>query len=106
MNQQESREVSLATLDLVIFEFLKVIEQEADRARGKRNLKRVKVLQSLRERFPRLLREFDVELKTGDDFSLRDLDEAYFFNFEWTRVWRFNDMDKNAKASFEDYPNR
>lgn len=75
--RQESGEVSLATLDLVIFEFLKVIEQEVDKARGKGNLKRVKVLQSLRERFPRLLREFQIELKTGDDFSIRDLDEVY-----------------------------
>ena len=75
--QQESGEVSLVTLDLVIFEFLKVIEQEIDRARGKGNLRRMKVLQSLRERFPRLLHEFDIEIKTGDDFSLGDLDEAY-----------------------------
>ena len=35
--RQESGEVSLATLDLVIFEFLKVIEQEVDKARGKGN---------------------------------------------------------------------
>lgn len=75
--RQEGREVSLVTLDLMIFEFLKVIEQEIDGAKGKGNLRRVKILQSLSERFPKLLDEFAIEIKTGTDLTLEDITETY-----------------------------
>lgn len=75
--RQEGREVSLVTLDLMIFEFLKVIEQEIDGAKGKGNLRRVKILQILSERFPKLLDEFAIEIKTGTDLTLEDITETY-----------------------------
>ena len=72
INEQQS----LATLDIIVFEFLKVIEQEIDIARWKGNSRREKVLQSLRERFPTLIHELGIEIESAS-FSLADVDETY-----------------------------
>lgn len=74
--ESQASSASFVTLDLMIFEFLKVVEEEIAMARGKNNLRRLKVLQSLRERFTRLLDDLGIVVKVGEDFALADIEQA------------------------------
>lgn len=77
LQKQVGEERKLVTLDLVVFEFLKVIEEEMNKANGKGNQGRVRVLQSVRDHFSSILQELDIEIKTGDDFTVENVEEAY-----------------------------
>ncbi len=66
----------LATMDLVVFEFIKVIMDEINRAESSRRSQRLKVLNGLKARFPGLLRSLEVNL-LAPGFTLEDLDWLY-----------------------------
>jgi len=66
----------LVTLDLVVFEFTKVMEEEIDEAKGARRTTRVQLLQHLKERFPKLLKDLEIDLESPA-FGLDDLSELY-----------------------------
>ena len=66
----------LSTPDLVVFEFAKVVREEMSRADSSGNSRRVRILLSLEERFPRLLRTLEVDLFSSE-FSIDDVDSLY-----------------------------
>ena len=66
----------LSTLDLVVFEFTKVMEEEIDEAKGAGKTARVELLQHLEERFPNLLKDLEIDPKSPA-FTLDDLSELY-----------------------------
>lgn len=66
----------LATVDFVVFEFVKVIESELNRARAAGDSRRETLLLNLRSRFPSLLRDLDVKVQSPD-FTSSDVEETY-----------------------------
>ena len=67
---------SLSAPDLVVFEFVKAIREEADKARGSGNLGRARVMSTLEDRFPSLIRSLDIQLWTSE-FTEDDVEELY-----------------------------
>jgi len=66
----------LIALDLIIFEFVKVVDREINLAKQAAKLSRVKTLTRLRDQFPALLQELEIEL-ISPEFSIRDLKKLY-----------------------------
>lgn len=66
----------LSTIDLVVFEFTKVMEDEIDEARAAGKSTRVQMLQHIKDRFPRLLKDLEIELESPT-FTFEDLAELY-----------------------------
>ena len=67
---------TLSTPDLVVFEFAKVVAEEISRAKGSGNDRRTKLMLGLQQRFPKLLRELEVEVWSSG-FSIDDVDRLY-----------------------------
>ncbi|MBI2937174.1 MAG: hypothetical protein HYY22_03115 [Thaumarchaeota archaeon] len=68
--------IKLSTIDLVVFEFTKVMETEIAQARRSGKTQRLELLQALKERYPKLLRTFEIEVKSPE-FSIDDVDQLY-----------------------------
>ena len=68
--------VTLSTIDLIVFEFTKVMEDEINRARGAGNTKRAQMLRNIRDRFPQLLKDLDVDV-ASPTFSSADVSDLY-----------------------------
>src|SRR5271154_5650685 len=66
----------LSTIDLIVFEFTKVMEDEIDRARGSGNVARAKVLGLVREMFPQLLTDLEIDV-VSPEFSSGDVGSLY-----------------------------
>ncbi len=66
----------LSTIDLIVFEFTKVMEDEIDRAKGSGNVARAKMLQRIRERFPQLLTGLEIDV-VSPEFSSEDVGSLY-----------------------------
>jgi hypothetical protein len=66
----------LLTVDLIVFEFTKVIEDEIQRSAGSGNTKRAAVLRGLRDRFPKLLLDLGINV-ASPEFSLTDVNHLY-----------------------------
>jgi len=66
----------LSTIDLIVFEFTKVMEDEIDRARGSGNVARAKMLRLIRERFPQLLTDLEINV-VSPEFSSGDVGNLY-----------------------------
>ena len=67
---------SLSTPDLVVFEFTKTVQEEADKALSVGNRRRAEVKGALRKKFPDLLRSLEVEV-WDPGFTMGDVDEVY-----------------------------
>src|SRR5437899_630757 len=66
----------LSTIDLVVFEFTKVMEDEIDRAKGSGKKARAKMLEAIRQRFPQLLTDLEIEV-ASPIFSSSDVGSLY-----------------------------
>jgi hypothetical protein len=66
----------LYTIDLVVFEFVKLMQAEIGDARRKKREERVKMLIAVRERFPGLLDDLGIEIRSPN-FTWEDLSELY-----------------------------
>jgi hypothetical protein len=66
----------LATIDLIVFEFTKVMEDEIDRANGSGKAARGKMLVEIRKRFPQLLNELEIEV-ASPMFLASDVSNLY-----------------------------
>ncbi|MHB1907820.1 MAG: hypothetical protein ACYCQJ_02980 [Nitrososphaerales archaeon] len=71
----EEGKTKLSTLDLVVFEFTKLMQVEIRKASQKKS-KRLEVLKSIRDRFPELLTTLGIEIKSPQ-FALDDLAKLY-----------------------------
>ena len=70
------KRVKLVTIDLVVFEFVKLMQAELNAALGKGRSERIKMLTAIRDRFPGLLRDLGIEL-VSPPFDLEDLGMLY-----------------------------
>ena len=70
------RETKLSTIDLVIFEFTKAMETEIARAEGSGRTRRLELLRGLRDRFPGLLQDLEIEVRSPE-FSSADVGRLY-----------------------------
>ena len=66
----------LSTLDLVVFEFVKLMQAELGDAKRKKRDERFKMLIAVRDRFPALLTDLGIEIKSPN-FASEDLSELY-----------------------------
>ncbi|MDG6934849.1 MAG: type II toxin-antitoxin system VapC family toxin [Nitrososphaerota archaeon] len=66
----------LLTIDLIVFEFTKVLEDEIRRSVGSGNTKRAEMLRGLRDRFPKLLSDLEINV-TSPEFSSTDVNRLY-----------------------------
>ncbi|MBI4257724.1 MAG: type II toxin-antitoxin system VapC family toxin [Thaumarchaeota archaeon] len=76
LRQLLRKEEHLATVDLVIFEFMKVTELELKKAKAKKNHRREKILLNIQDRFPKLLKELEIEVRSPD-ITLNDIEELH-----------------------------
>jgi hypothetical protein len=67
---------NLVIIDLIVFEFVKVVDREINLAKQAGKTKRIQTLTRLRDRFPALLHELEVEL-VSPDFTTQDLKKLY-----------------------------
>ena len=63
---KQSGFAELCTLDLIVFEFVKVLEVEVRRARSGKKLKRLETLNAIRARFPDLLRNLGIKIRSPE----------------------------------------
>jgi len=66
----------LVTVDFVVFEFVKLMQAELNEASRKKRQERMKMLTSIKDRFPNLLRDLGIEI-VPTSFNLDDLDNLY-----------------------------
>ncbi|MDG6925940.1 MAG: hypothetical protein JRN09_05255 [Nitrososphaerota archaeon] len=66
----------LLTIDLIVFEFTKVMEDEIQRSAGSGDTKRAAMLRGLRDRFPKLLLDLGISV-TSPEFSSTDVNNLY-----------------------------
>jgi hypothetical protein len=71
----------LIVVDLIIFEFVKVLDREINLAKQTARLKRIKALTRLRDRFPTLLKELEIEM-ISPDFTTQNLKQLYSLTSE------------------------
>ncbi|MFI5421862.1 MAG: hypothetical protein ACHQ1H_12910 [Nitrososphaerales archaeon] len=76
MALKENGSIQLSTIDLVILEFIKVMEVEINRAMSSKKADRVVILNAIRERFPKLIRELDIKIKSPE-FLYEDILDLY-----------------------------
>lgn len=67
---------ALLTVDLVVFEFAKVMRDEISNADNSGNSRRKTVLENLDARLPTLLRSLRIDVKSPE-FALDEVDELY-----------------------------
>ena len=67
---------ALSVPDLVVFEFLKSVRQEASEARGSGNKRREEVMAALERRLPAILRALEIDV-WAPELTLDALDEVY-----------------------------
>ena len=60
----------------MVFEFVRAIQEEADKARGAGDRRRAAVMSAIKDRFPDLLRSLQVEV-WDSGFAFEDIGEAY-----------------------------
>ena len=70
------RKLRLVTVDFVVFEFVKLMQAELNEASRKKRQERMKMLTSIKDRFPNLLRDLGIEI-VPTSFNLDDLDNLY-----------------------------
>jgi hypothetical protein len=66
----------LLTIDLIVFEFTKVMEDEIRRSARSGNTKRAVMLRGLRDRFPKLLLDLGINV-ASPEFSSTDVNHLY-----------------------------
>ena len=66
----------LIAIDLTVFEFVKVLDREINLAKQAGRSKRIKTLTRVRDRFPALVDELEIEL-ISSDFTGKDLKKLY-----------------------------
>ncbi len=66
----------LSTIDLVVFEFTKLMEVEIREAAKAKKQHRLEMLKAVRNRFPKLLRTLGIEIRSPE-FRFDDLSKLY-----------------------------
>lgn len=72
----EEENTKLVTLDLVVFEFAKLMQSEIKDAKKTKREERVKMLTAIRDRFPELLANLEIEI-ISPTFGSEDLEKLY-----------------------------
>lgn len=62
----------LVTIDLVVFEFVKVMEIEIHEARASKKIKKLEMLEAIRDRMPQLMRALQIDIRSPE-FTFDDL---------------------------------